>query len=184
MQLPFEKPLLTSPFGNRNNNGVIKFHPGIDVIPAGSGLWIQDGKWCGGDNGKIQEQINKRLDTAIVSCLDGKVVFAGELSGGGFTVIVESVISSGDLPVIIRIGYSHLQPDLNVKQDDNAWKGQIIGYMGYSGVSFIHTHLHLGVSIDPHLEPGFIYHDNVRDPLQTIFRYQWNTQEGCNEIIL
>ncbi len=184
MNLPFEKPLLTSPFGNRIVNGKTEFHPGIDLIPAGSGLWIENGQLCGGDKAKITQQIQKRLNTSIVSCFDGVVSFSGELSGGGYTVIIDSVINIDEYGIPIRIGYSHLQPNLQVYQGDNISEGQIIGFMGYSGVVYEQTHLHLGVSIDPQFEARFVFQDNQKDPLQTIFRYQWNTQEGCNEIIL
>jgi len=183
--LPFEKPILTSGFGNREINGRIEFHAGIDVIPSGTGLWIINGQWCGGDTEKVKEQIQRRLNTHILAVESGLVTFAGYLAGGGNTVIIDSVIAGdGELPIKIRIGYSHLQDGLQVQEGENVTEGRIIGYMGYSDVVYEQTHLHLGLSVNPIQDPRFIYHDGQQNPIGFLFGYQWNVPDGCNEIIL
>lgn len=165
MQLPFDKPILTSGFGNRTINGHIEFHPGIDIIPAGSG----------GING-----VPQRLKTPLVSCFYGVVTFSGLLAGGGYTVIIDGYVN--DTPV--RIAYSHLQPNLQVQVGDEVEECQIIGYMGYSGVNYANTHLHFGLSVNPQLDPPNVYHDNQQNPVGFLFGSTWNAREGGNEIIL
>ena len=180
MILPFEKPILTSPFGNRDmGGGRIEFHSGIDLIPAGSGLWN------GINHNSMLSQIQKRLNTAIVSCLGGKVVFSDRLAGGGYTVVIDSVFSQEELPQTIRLSYSHLQENLQVNVGDIVDENQIIGYMGYSDVVYEQTHLHFGLCYNPILDPRFCYQESSRtNPIGNVFGYTWNVQEGCNEITL
>lgn len=178
MQLPFEKPILTSGFGNRTINGHIEFHPGIDIIPAGSGAWV------GINHNTLVNQVNKRLATKIVSCLDGVVTHAGYLSGGGYTVIIESQIERDGQEYVVRLGYSHLQENLLVNEGDFVSEGQEIGLMGYSDVNFENTHLHLGLSVNPQKSAVNVYNDNQQNPIGFLFGYKWNAHEGSNEVII
>ena len=167
MILFHEKPVITSHYGMRNGS----FHPGIDTIPAGSGFWP------GIDIHQKAYQIDKRLSTPILAVADGKVVFHGIQKGAGLLIVIDY----GNL----RFSHAHLNIDkkINLQRDDVVKEGDVIGYMGHSGLlSSEHTHLHLTIIRNPQSNDYF-YDRNVVNPL-TVFGEIWNAREGVYEVTL
>ena len=73
----------------------------------------------------------------VVAALDGRVVYAGVLSGYGYVVYMNSVYSGQ--PVQLR--YAHLNSAPSVAVGDEVAAGQLIGYMGSTGTSSgVHLH--------------------------------------------
>ena len=111
LKFPVPQGVLTSPFGHRWG----KFHKGLDIAaPVG---------------------------TAVLSCADGRVIFAGSrkrFRRYGNTVLIHH--GKG-----VYTYYAHLS-DITVKKNQKVRKGQKVGMVGNTGRS-TGPHLHLEVRV-------------------------------------
>jgi murein DD-endopeptidase MepM/ murein hydrolase activator NlpD len=125
MVWPVARPIVTSPFGKRNDpiieEGAVRFHAGVDL---------------GGITGDL-----------VAAAAPGRVTFAGWLPGSGNTVVVHHDSSYVTL-------YGHMS-DLLVNTGARVTAGTPVGFIGSTGRSTgPHLHFEVrrrGVPVDPEL---------------------------------
>mgnify|MGYP000944917578 CR=1 FL=1 len=164
MQLPHFRPMFI--------RGLLPGHPGMDTIPYKTGTWV------GINDNSLHYQIQLRLNTDIIACLGGKIVFAGEIRGGGNCIVLDCLDTDGG---IIRFAYAHLSV-ISVAVGDFVVEGDKLGKMGYSGVGYADAHLHLTIVKNPTNSPDNPFADKgVIDPL-TFFGLKECKEEGVPEL--
>jgi murein DD-endopeptidase MepM/ murein hydrolase activator NlpD len=84
--------------------------------------------------------ISAEVGTPVVAIADGRIIFAGRLSDGAVIVVIDH--GGG-----VESSYGHLRPDLAVSSGHSVVAGQLIGYVGMTGVT-TGPHLHLEVHAD------------------------------------
>lgn len=111
--------VITSPFGNRWHPilGVWKLHTGIDIA-ASEGVPIRAAE-------------------------DGVVILTGDLTGYGYTVVLDHGRVGG---VDYRTLYAHMS-SIAVAQGQDVRQGQVIGYVGQTGWA-TGPHLHFEIRLD------------------------------------
>jgi hypothetical protein len=92
---------------------------------------------------------NKAKEIPVRAAADGKVVTAtSNSSNGNYVVIDHDLGNSSTYDGDINTGYSsrylHMKSPLEVRKGDTVMRGQILGYMGNTGLSD-GTHLHFGI---------------------------------------
>jgi hypothetical protein len=112
----------------------------FELEPA---LWYR-GQWYRHFHAGLD--IAAREDTPVRAIAVGVVTFAGEIANGA--VVVEIEHAPG-----VTSSYAHLQPEPPVAVGDSVLDGQVIGFVGLTGVT-TGAHLHLGIAaggepIDP-----------------------------------
>lgn len=170
MVLPHYKPIYIRGFTGKSSD---RKHPGLDTIPATSGFWP------GITQRQKDVQISKRLNTDIVSCLPGIIIWAAPISGAGNTVAVSSLTEEGLFTFI----YCHLN-SIEVSEGIQVEEGAVLGKMGYSGVDINNIHLHLTVTKDtpPDIEvPQMFSCDYLYDPMN-FFSMSFVSREGAYEL--
>lgn len=90
--------------------------------------------------------IGAAVGTPVVAIADGRVSFAGQLSDGAVVVTIDH--GGG-----VESAYGHLRPDVVVSSGDAVVAGQLIGYVGMTGLTtgpHLHLELHVaGRPVDP-----------------------------------
>ncbi len=82
-------------------------------------------------------------NTPILAAAGGKVVVATFSDGNGYYVVIDHD-SDGLVSTGFQTRYLHMQSNLAVAAGNDVAQGQILGYMGNTGISTA-THLHFGV---------------------------------------
>lgn len=160
MITPIEKPLFI--------RGLSPDHPGIDVIPSGTG------HWKGIPFNEFEERNNVRLNTDILAVSGGVIEFVGNLRGAGNTV----VLNTG----AFRFVYAHLS-SVSVAIGQVVDMGEQLGKMGNTGMNDpenLNIHLHLTVQTGDFPSNEF-FHSNIVDPM-IFFNLAYSDVDKANVI--
>lgn len=142
--------------------GMAPNHPGLDVIPSGTG------HWGGMPLDEFEARNNIRLNTDILAVWGGVIDFVGNVQGAGFTV----VLNTG----IYRFVYAHLSK-VFVSVGQVVDMGEPLGKMGNTGMNDpenLNIHLHL--TVQENYNGDDLFRQNVVDPMM-FFRTGWSDKD-------
>lgn len=154
LQLTFTQSVSTPPFKiplPGNVAWLVTTEPGgwdcrgnvHDLAHDGSNYFSIDFNWRNIDPSTGNPAYSEEDDIPVIAAADGRVTFAGYSSANGNYVVLDHD-NDNNVGTGFSTRYLHLKPNISVAAGDEVDQGDLLGYMGDTGIS-TGTHVHFGV---------------------------------------
>jgi murein DD-endopeptidase MepM/ murein hydrolase activator NlpD len=153
LQLTFTQPVSTPAFRMPLPGGVAWLNTtevggydckGLyDQYHDGTNYFSIDFSWRNVDPGSLSQVYSSTDNIPIIAAASGIVTFAGYSNANGNYVVLDHD-NDNNVGTGFSTRYLHLKPQLFVSTGQSVNQGDLLGYMGDTGISY-GTHLHFGV---------------------------------------